>query len=982
MTSKTKTSQILIILSLLIAGLTAAEPAAAASGAQATFIGTDTTTQGNWQGLYGNDGYSIADTTTNKVPGYVAFTPQNQANWIWTADGAETRDLEVPSSVAANMRQASCWYTSSGNSYSLDVNISDGHTHQIALYALDWDQQGRAETIQAVDGVSGTVLDTRNLSNFSNGVYDVWNVSGNVKFNITVTGGINAVISGAFFDPANTNVAKGSAQFVATDTSTQGNWHGVYGADGYTVVGGGQVTPSYATATPENQFNWTWAASTTDPRAPLQTSTSSARVAATWYNVPTFSVDVSVTDGKTHQFALYAVDWDERGRAETIQVVDAQTKAVLNSQSIFGFTNGVYVVWNISGHVTVTVTNTGGVNGVVSGAFFGGNTASAPATVTVTPPTGGGTTTTTGGTLPSGLVLHWTFDTANISGATVTDTSNSGGTGTMYGNPSTVSGKFNQALAFNGVNSYLSMYAYADTATEFNNSVTLAAWIKTTNSTRTEGIISKFTAAGSAAGYIFQTDAAGNVGLRVGAEDLYAYPAVVSDITKINDGNWHHVAVVITMGTGAQFYVDGQLSSTAAMQVFAGGDGGSNLEVATSGYTPWANYFTGSIDDVQVYNRALSTTEIGTVYSYGGGIASQSGTTQTPPTQTAPSPGYLTVSPASFNFGSVNVGSNVTQKFTVSNSGASTVTFSNATVAGAGLTASGVSSGTTLLSGQSITLTVTYAPASAVALSGDGVTFTSNASDSSVLLSLTGTGVQPPPGTHNAATFLGTDTTTQGAWKGIGNFNAPPASSSLVYGKDGVILPDTEGCDTSCNPFPSYVSFGPQLVNSSTPGNLGSKPYSTHAYVDMVQGPTDVMGAEPQNTSNNDYFQCNYTFSNPAAPWAPMVAWRPTTDTREISNWYTCSSIPSFYLEFSFGSSTHNFEIYVVDDQNGGGQLRSEEIQVLDGDTDVVLYDSGSFTNFTGGVYYRWSITGHVKVKVINTSTNGTWAVINGAFFN
>jgi hypothetical protein len=195
-------------------------------------------------------------------------------------------------------------------------------------------------------------------------------------------------------------------------------------------------------------------------------------------------------------------------------------------------------------------------------------------------------------------------------------------------------------------------------------------------------------------------------------------------------------------------------------------------------------------------------------------------------------------------------------------------------------------------------------------------------------------------------------------------------------------LPDTEGCDTSCNPFPSYVSFGPQLVNSSTPGNLGSKPYSTHAYVDMVQGPTDVMGAEPANASNTDYFQCNYTFSNPAAPWAPMVAWRPTTDTREISNWYTCSGIPSFYLEFSFGSSTHNFEIYVVDDQNGGTQLRSEEIQVLDGDTDVVLYDSGSFTNFTGGVYYRWSITGHVKVKVINTSTNGTWAVINGAFFN
>jgi len=47
------------------------------------------------------------------------------------------------------------------------------------------------------------------------------------------------------------------------------------------------------------------------------------------------------------------------------------------------------------------------------------------------------------------------------------------------------------------------------------------------------------------------------------------------------------------------------------------------------------------------------------------------------------------------------------------------------------------------------------------------------------------------PVTTNSVAFLGTDTTTQGAWKGAGNFNAPPASASLTYGKDGNILPDT-----------------------------------------------------------------------------------------------------------------------------------------------------------------------------------------------
>lgn len=237
------------------------------------------------------------------------------------------------------------------------------------------------------------------------------------------------------------------------------------------------------------------------------------------------------------------------------------------------------------------------------------------------------------------------------------------------------------------------------------------------------------------------------------------------------------------------------------------------------------------------------------------------------------------------------------------------------------------------------------------------------------------------PANTNGVTFLGTDTTTQGAWKGAGNFNAPPASSSLTYGRDGDILPDTESCDLGCNPFPSYVSFGPQCINSSTPGNTGSKPNSTHAYVNMVQGPASVMGAEPQNSTNTNYFQCNYSDNNPSIPWAPMVAWRPVVDTRQITKWYTCG-IPSYYLELSFGASTHNFEVYVVDDMNGGTLARSEELQVLDGDTGAVLWDSGVFTNFSGGVYYKWALTGHVKIKVINAATNGRDAVINGVFFD
>jgi hypothetical protein len=238
------------------------------------------------------------------------------------------------------------------------------------------------------------------------------------------------------------------------------------------------------------------------------------------------------------------------------------------------------------------------------------------------------------------------------------------------------------------------------------------------------------------------------------------------------------------------------------------------------------------------------------------------------------------------------------------------------------------------------------------------------------------------PVTTNAVTFLGADTATQGTWKGAGNFNSPPASSSLTYGKDGNILPDTESCDLACNPFPSYASFGPQCINSATPGDTGTHPNSTHAYAYLVQGPASVMGPEPKNSTNTNYFQCNYSDINPFVPWAPMVPFPTGVDTRQITKWYTCDGISSFYLELSFGNSTHNFEVYVVDDMNGGTLARTEELQVLDGDTGAPLWDSGVFTNFSGGVYYKWAITGHVKIQVINHATNGRDAVINGVFFD
>src|SRR5262249_44811742 len=127
-----------------------------------------------------------------------------------------------------------------------------------------------------------------------------------------------------------------TASFNGNDTATQGTWIGTYGGGGYTIVSGPTSLPPGDTITPANQSTYTWTTTTTDPRA-LQVPGSSHRVAVVWYSPTSFTVDVNLGDRNAHDLELYFDDWDNRGRAETVQVSDAVSGAVLSTQSISSF---------------------------------------------------------------------------------------------------------------------------------------------------------------------------------------------------------------------------------------------------------------------------------------------------------------------------------------------------------------------------------------------------------------------------------------------------------------------------------------------------------------------------------------------------------------------------------------------------------------------------------------------------------------------
>jgi len=69
----------------------------------------------------------------------------------------------------------------------------------LALYFLDYPNAGYAETVTIKDAATGFVLDTRSVSAFTGGVYEVWTVSGNITVTLTSTAGHWAVLSGIFF---------------------------------------------------------------------------------------------------------------------------------------------------------------------------------------------------------------------------------------------------------------------------------------------------------------------------------------------------------------------------------------------------------------------------------------------------------------------------------------------------------------------------------------------------------------------------------------------------------------------------------------------------------------------------------------------------------------------------------------------------------------------------------------------------------------
>ena len=336
--------------------------------ASATFVSSESATQGSWKGVYGTDGHVIVGDQTD-LPAFATIAAAGQSTYVWSPSTTDPRALqrEVSDRVMA------AWY---GSTFTVDVTIAKVEPEAVSIYSADFGGGERQERFEVRDAASGLLLDSRVLSNFSNGCWLTWQVAGHVTIQVTRLAGPNAVVSGVFLGggaPSSTP-GGGSATFVGADAATQGNWTSAYGADGYAVVGDLTSLPAGVQLTPTGHSSYTWAASSSDGRA-LQRASAADRVMAAWYG-QVFELDLTVPGTQPRQVAVYSADFGADfqpwHREQRFDILDGGTGAVLDSRTLSAFAGGQYVVWSVIGHVRVRVTALAGPNAVVSGVFLGG----------------------------------------------------------------------------------------------------------------------------------------------------------------------------------------------------------------------------------------------------------------------------------------------------------------------------------------------------------------------------------------------------------------------------------------------------------------------------------------------------------------------------------------------------------------------------------------------------------------------------------
>jgi chitodextrinase len=201
---------------------------------------------------------------------------------------------------------------------------------------------------------------------------------------------------------------------------------------------------------------------------------------------------------------------------------------------------------------------------------------------------------------PAGLVAAYAFDEG--SGATTSDASGNGHTGSLVNASWTAAGRNGGALVFNGSNARVDVPDAA--SLHLTTAMTLEAWVKlTVVSNAWRDVIYK----GNDNYYLEASSPGGGSG-PVGGATVASKIAEAKAPSALTAGTWAHLATTYD-GANLRLYVNGTLAATVAK---TGTIATSSNPLQIGGDSLYNQFFNGTIDDVRVYNAALTAAEIQT----------------------------------------------------------------------------------------------------------------------------------------------------------------------------------------------------------------------------------------------------------------------------------------------------------------------------------------------------------------------------------
>lgn len=207
-----------------------------------------------------------------------------------------------------------------------------------------------------------------------------------------------------------------------------------------------------------------------------------------------------------------------------------------------------------------------------------------------------------------GLVVRYAFDDGQ--GSSVTDCSGNGNTGTVVGGKTWSAGKHGGALTFNGTDTCVAVSNQNGFA---SNQVTVAAWVNVTayRASGIKGYIAGKTTDPFTLGWRLATDDPGLFESRIGNAADAAAAFVLASPSGNPTGTWMHVAGVFVSGQRAEIWVNGTRVANAIGAPSIAPDNGASLRIGCNNGSPLKDFFSGQLDELRIYTRALTAQEIG-----------------------------------------------------------------------------------------------------------------------------------------------------------------------------------------------------------------------------------------------------------------------------------------------------------------------------------------------------------------------------------